>query len=68
VEAAICPHPGGAPICWCRIPLPGLPLAFARRHGIDLALSTLIGTSAAHPTIATALGARHVSLGRKSAS
>ena len=24
VEAAICPHPGGAPICWCRIPLPGL--------------------------------------------
>ena len=68
VEAAICPHPGGAPICWCRIPLPGLPLAFARRHGIDLARSTVVGTSAAHRTLATALGARHVSLEQTEAS
>jgi aryl-alcohol dehydrogenase-like predicted oxidoreductase/predicted kinase len=68
VEAAICPHPGGAPICWCRVPLPGLPLVFARRHGIDLTRSVLVGTSAAHRTLATALGARHVSLGRNSAS
>ena len=68
VEAAICPHPGGAPICWCRIPLPGLPLAFARRHGIDLARSTVVGTSAAHRTLAGALGARHLSLDRTEAS
>jgi hypothetical protein len=68
VEAAICPHPGGAPICWCRIPLPGLPLAFARRHGIDLARSTVVGTSAAHRTLASALGARHVSLEQTEAS
>ncbi len=39
VEAAVCPHPGGPPICWCRPPLPGLPLAFARRHGVDPARS-----------------------------
>ena len=68
VEAAICPHPGGAPICWCRVPLPGLPLAFARRHGIDLTRSVLVGTSAAHRTLATALGARHLSLDRTDAS
>ncbi|HEV8250180.1 MAG TPA: aldo/keto reductase, partial [Gaiellaceae bacterium] len=30
VETALCPHGGGPPRCWCRPPLPGLPLAFAR--------------------------------------
>ena len=59
-ESAVCPHGGGAPICWCRPPLPGLLLAFARTHGVDAARSTLIGTSAAHRTLATTLGARYV--------
>jgi aryl-alcohol dehydrogenase-like predicted oxidoreductase/predicted kinase len=63
VEAALCPHPGGAPTCWCRPPLPGLPLAFAHRHGIDPARSILVGTSAAHRTLATTLGARFVEMG-----
>ena len=31
-SVALCPHPGGPPTCWCRPPLPGLPLAFARAH------------------------------------
>lgn len=57
IEVAVCPHGGGAPVCWCRPPLPGLPLAFARSHGIDPALSTLVGTSAAHRTLAASLGA-----------
>jgi aryl-alcohol dehydrogenase-like predicted oxidoreductase len=57
VETAVCPHPGGPPICWCRPPLPGLPLAFARRHGIDPARSILVGTSPAHRTLANTLGA-----------
>ena len=35
VESAVCPHGGGPPTCWCRPPLPGLPLAFARAHGVD---------------------------------
>jgi hypothetical protein len=60
LEAAICPHPGGPPTCWCRPPLPGLPLAFARRHGVDPAKSIVLGASGAHRTLANALGARYV--------
>jgi aryl-alcohol dehydrogenase-like predicted oxidoreductase/predicted kinase len=60
VEVAVCPHPGGPPSCWCRPPLPGLPLAFARIHGIDPTRSILIGCSHAHRTLATALGARYI--------
>lgn len=58
VESALCPHPAGPPICWCRPPLPGLPLAFARAHDVDLSRSTLLGTSPAHRTLAATLGAR----------
>jgi len=66
VERAVCPHGAGPPACWCRPPLPGLPLAFARAHGVDPARSVLIGTSSAHRTLATALGARFVGVGSKS--
>ncbi len=62
VDKALCPHPGGPPTCWCRPPLPGLPLAFARAHGVDPAASILIGTGPAHRTLATALGARYVAV------
>jgi hypothetical protein len=57
VDSAICPHGGGAPTCWCRPPLPGLPLAFARAHRVDLGRSTVIGTTSTHRTLATTLGA-----------
>ena len=60
VEASLCPHPAGAPVCWCRPPLPGLPLVFARRHRIDPAASVVVGSGAAHRTLAQTLGARHV--------
>ena len=60
VAHALCPHPGGPPICWCRPPLPGLALAFAHAHGVDPARSVLVGTSAAHRTLAATLGARYV--------
>jgi aryl-alcohol dehydrogenase-like predicted oxidoreductase len=60
VETALCPHGGGPPICWCRPPLPGLLLAFARAHEVDLAVSALVGTSRAHLTMAETLGARYV--------
>ena len=60
VETALCPHPAGPPICWCRPPLPGLPLAFARAHGFDPSRSTLLGNAPAHRTLATTLGARYV--------
>jgi aryl-alcohol dehydrogenase-like predicted oxidoreductase/predicted kinase len=61
VESALCPHPAGPPTCWCRPPLPGLPLVFARAHGVDPARSILVGASPAHRTLATTLGARYVS-------
>ena len=60
VELALCAHPAGPPICWCRPPLPALPLAFARARGVDLAVSTLIGGSAADRALARALGAAFV--------
>jgi aryl-alcohol dehydrogenase-like predicted oxidoreductase/predicted kinase len=62
VETAVCPHGGGPPVCWCRPPLPGLPLAFARAHGIDPARSTLVGTTTTHRTLAATLGASYVPL------
>src|SRR5262245_32546313 len=60
IEAGLCPHGGGPPVCWCRPPLPGLALAFARRHGVDPARSVVVGTSPAHRTLASALDARYV--------
>jgi predicted kinase len=60
VEVATCPHPGGPPRCWCRPPLPGLPLAFSRANAVDPARSILIGCSPAHRTLATTLGARYI--------
>jgi aryl-alcohol dehydrogenase-like predicted oxidoreductase len=63
VEIALCPHPAGPPTCWCRPPLPGLALAFARAHDLDISRATLIGASAAHRTMARALGARCMWLG-----
>jgi aryl-alcohol dehydrogenase-like predicted oxidoreductase/predicted kinase len=63
VHAAVCPHPAGPPTCWCRPPLPGLPLAFARAHEIDPSRSLLIGCSPAHRNLATTLDARYVAVG-----
>jgi len=57
---AVCPHPGGPPICWCRPPLPGLLLEFARRHGVAPESSIVVGESTAHRTLARTLGARFV--------
>jgi aryl-alcohol dehydrogenase-like predicted oxidoreductase len=60
VESALCRHPAGPPTCWCRPPLPGLPLAFARAHDVDPARSILIGAGPAHRTLAATLGAEYV--------
>jgi len=60
VESALCPHAAGPPRCWCRPPLPGLPLAFAHTHRVDVSRSILVGTSPAHRTLARALGTRFV--------
>ena len=60
LEAALCPHAAGPPRCWCRPPLPGLALAFARAHGVDPSSSLLVGSRPAHRSLAAALGARYV--------
>jgi hypothetical protein len=62
-DLEVCVHPGGPPRCWCRPPLPGLPLALAARHGVDPARSTVAGTSPAHRALAAALGAAWEPLG-----
>jgi aryl-alcohol dehydrogenase-like predicted oxidoreductase len=62
VDGALCPHPAGPPSCWCRPPLPGLALAFARAHGVDPSRSILVGAGPAHRTLATTLGARYVAV------
>ena len=61
VESAVCPHGAGPPVCWCRPPLPGLPLAFAHGHAIDPAQLAIVGVSTTHRTLAATLGARFVS-------
>ena len=62
VAGALCPHPAGPPSCWCRPPLPGLALAFARANDLDPSRSILVGSSPAHRTLAATLGARYVSV------
>jgi aryl-alcohol dehydrogenase-like predicted oxidoreductase/predicted kinase len=62
VDAAVCPHPAGPPVCWCRPPLPGLALVFARAHDVDLSRSVLVGASPAHRTLANTLSARCVTI------
>lgn len=59
VDAALCPHPAGPPQCWCRPSLLGLVLLFARDRAVDLSASVLIGTSAAHKSMANTLGCRY---------
>jgi aryl-alcohol dehydrogenase-like predicted oxidoreductase/predicted kinase len=62
VELALCLHGGGPPRCWCRPPLPGLPLAFSRAQHIEVSRSLLIGAGHAHRALAGALGARYVAV------
>ncbi len=60
VHVAICPHPAGPPVCWCRKPLVGLAVWLARSHGLDLTRSVVLATSPADRTLARKLGALHV--------
>ena len=62
VLAALCPHGGGPPSCWCRPPLPGLPLAFARAEHLEPAASIVVGARPADRNLAAALGARYVAV------
>ena len=56
ITFACCPHDAGPPICWCRKPLPGSILDFARKRGVALDRSMIVGASAADRTMAQRLG------------
>lgn len=56
LHTAHCPHEGGPPICWCRKPIPGLVLAFARQYGVALDRGVAVGRSPADRTMAQRLG------------
>jgi hypothetical protein len=62
VVSALCPHAAGPPVCWCRPPLPGLMLEFARMHGLDVTRSFVVGAGPAHRTLANTLGATYISV------
>ena len=59
-EHAVCTHPGGPPVCWCRPPLPGLLLELRAPPRHRAARSFVVGVSAAHRTLARTLGATFV--------
>ncbi len=59
VQAALCPHAAGPPVCWCRPPLPGLALAFARASGLDRSRLAVVGCRPTDRTLADALAAEY---------
>jgi histidinol phosphatase-like enzyme len=60
IAVARCHHPAGAPVCWCRKPLPGLALWLAHQHGLDLARSVHVGKGPADRGFATRAGLAYV--------
>ena len=58
VEMACCPHDAGPPICWCRKPIPGSVVEFARRCNVALVSSIVVGSAASDRTMAERIGAR----------
>jgi aryl-alcohol dehydrogenase-like predicted oxidoreductase len=60
-QLGLCTHPAGAPICWCRLPLPGLGVQLIDDLGIDPGQTLVVGTSTAEKTFANRLGCNYVS-------
>ncbi len=61
LDIAYCPHE--ADVCKCRKPLPGMLVSIARRHGIDLGLSWMIGDSPTDIEAGRRAGCRTVLVG-----
>jgi len=57
-----CAHPVGPPVCWCRKPLPGLAVAWAHQHRVDLARSLHVGKGAADRGFALRAGMRYADI------
>jgi hypothetical protein len=58
IRAWSCPHPAGAPLCWCRKPLPGLLVQALRETGGDPSMSVVWGRQPADRSLARKLGMR----------
>jgi aryl-alcohol dehydrogenase-like predicted oxidoreductase/histidinol phosphatase-like enzyme/predicted kinase len=56
VDHAWCPHGDGAPVCWCRKPLPGLGVVLIDRYRLDPARCVYVGRDASDRTFARTLG------------
>lgn len=59
VELAVCEHEAGPPKCWCRPPLPGLAVAWAKKHGVDFLKVRFYGASPTSQKLARTLGATY---------
>jgi len=57
-----CAHPAGPPLCWCRKPLPGLALALAHAHGLDLLRTLHVGKGPADRGFAARAGIRYADI------
>ena len=62
IDVAHCAHPPGPPVCWCRKPMPGLALALAHRHRLDLARSLHLGKGPADRGFAARAGLRYADI------
>ena len=56
MEVLYCPHGGGAPVCWCRKPLPGLGVVFIERYRLDPSQCIYVGGGPQDPGFARRLG------------
>ena len=56
LEVLYCPHGAGAPVCWCRKPLPGLGVVFIHRHQLDPSQCIYVGAGPQDPGFARRLG------------
>jgi aryl-alcohol dehydrogenase-like predicted oxidoreductase/histidinol phosphatase-like enzyme/predicted kinase len=59
---AHCAHPAGPPVCWCRKPMPGLALALAHAHRLDLSRTLHIGKGPADRGFANRAGVRYADI------
>jgi aryl-alcohol dehydrogenase-like predicted oxidoreductase/predicted kinase len=56
VDVAVCVHEAGPPVCWCRKPIPGPLVEFARRRRVSLPDSLIVGKPGADRTMAERVG------------
>jgi len=56
IETGVCTHAAGPARCWCRPPLPGLPVAWLRRNTIAPEKVTMVGASPTVERLAETLG------------